>query len=361
MASKGFFSVTEQVAQILREGLKHGRWRGTIPGRNRLATELGVNHKTADAALKMLENEGLLASRGAGREREIILAENLFSQSSLNIKILLYDKSDAHSEHIMQINFQLKERGHHVTYAEKSLLNLHFDVRRVARMVEKNDADAWIIISGPGAVLEWFAARTIPAFALFGRNANLHIPSLNTVKQHATTEALNRLVELGHRRIVLLTGEEHRKPAPGRFETWFLGQLENMGIKVGAYNLPDWENNRRSLHRCLDSLFGHTPPTALFINDPLFFFVTLQHLSGMGFAAPRDLSLVIMEDHPAFEWFDPEVSLISTSTHRWVPRVVEWVDNIAKGKEDYRKTMIHSKFIEGGMIGPAPKSSRISP
>lgn len=356
MSDKGFPTVTEQVAQVLRDGLKQGRWRGTIPGRLRLAAELGVNHKTANAALQLLEKEGLLVSRGAGRGREIILTETSFTPSSLHIKILLYDKSDAHTEHIVQLSFQLKERGHHITFADKSLLNMRFDVKRVAQMVENEDADAWVIIAGSRPVLEWFATRNKPAFAMFGRHANLPLASLSTVKFPATTKALQQLVQLGHTRIVMLTGEEYRKPVLGTFEKWFLEQLESMGITVGAYNLPDWENDRRSLHQCLDSLFRHTPPTALFINDPVYFFVTLQHLSSKGLAAPRDVSIVVMEDHPAFEWFDPEVTVISTSTRRWVPRIVQWVDHIAKGKDDRHKTVIHSKFLEGGMIGPVPKS-----
>jgi DNA-binding LacI/PurR family transcriptional regulator len=356
MSGKGFPTITEQVAQLLKDGIAQGRWRGTIPGRNKLAAELGVNHKTVNAALQLLEKDGLLVSRGAGREREIILHEDSFASSPLHIKILLYDKSDAHSEYIVQLSFQLKERGHHITFADKSLLNLRFDVKRVAQMVEKDDADAWVILAGSRPVLEWFTTRNKPAFAMFGRHANLHLANLSTDKFSATTKALQKLVDLGHRRIVMLTGEEYRKPVLGSFEKWFLVQLESMGVTVGAYNLPDWENDRRSLHQCLDSLFRHTPPTALFINDPVYFFVTLQHLSSKGLAAPRDISLVVMEDHPAFEWFDPEVTVISTSTRRWVPRVVQWVDNVAKGKDDRHKTIIHSKFIEGGMIGPAPKS-----
>lgn len=355
MAGRGFTTITEQVAQLLRDGIRQGRWRGTIPGRIKLAAELGVNHKTVNNALQLLENEGLLVSRGAGRERVINLSGKAFASSSLHIKILLYDKSDAHTELIMQLGFKLKELGHHLTYAEKSLLNLNFDVKRIAQMVEKENADAWIVIAGSQPVLDWFANRPEPTFAMFGRHSHLPLASLSTVKLPATSKALEKLAELGHRRIVLLTAEEHRKPAPGMFEQWFLKQLEMMGITVGAYNLPDWENDRRSLHRCLDSLFRHTPPTALFINDPVYFFVTLQHLSSKGLAAPRDVSIIVMEDHPAFEWFDPDVTVISTSTRRWVPRIVQWVENIAKGRDDLQKTMIHSKFIEGGTIGPAPK------
>lgn len=64
MVNKCFNTVTEQVAQALRDGIREGRWQGTMPGRNRLAAELGVKHKTVKAALETLGREGLLEAPG---------------------------------------------------------------------------------------------------------------------------------------------------------------------------------------------------------------------------------------------------------------------------------------------------------
>ena len=352
MSNERFSSVAEQVAQVLRDGLRQGRWRGSIPGRIRLAAELGVNHKTVQAALQLLENEGILVSRGAGREREIVGAGQPVP-SLLHVKILLYEESDAHNEHVVQLGFRLKERGHHVGYAPKTLSGLNFDVKRVARMVEKEDGDAWVILGGSRPVLEWFALRSVPVFAMFGRRPNRPMAGLGPVKLPAMEDGLRRLVELGHRRIVMLAPEEGRKPTPSAFERRFLEVLESIGIRTGSYNLPDWENDARSFRRCIETLFRHTPPTALFLNLPGLFFATLQHLSGLGLAVPRDVSLVVLDDHPEFQWFDPEVSRIRTDTRRWVPRVVQWVDNVAKGKEDHRPTFTRAEFVPGGTIGPA--------
>jgi DNA-binding transcriptional regulator YhcF (GntR family) len=88
-----FSSVTEQVAEILREGLLRGRWRGTMPGRLRLAAELGINHKTVKAALKILEDEGVLVSQGRGRERKIVDTGDP-TPARLRVMLLLYEKVD---------------------------------------------------------------------------------------------------------------------------------------------------------------------------------------------------------------------------------------------------------------------------
>ena len=76
MKSINVLSATEQVAEHLRNELLRGALSGSLPGAHPLAEELGVNHKTVKAALQMLEKEGLLVGRGAGRRRKIVLPKN---------------------------------------------------------------------------------------------------------------------------------------------------------------------------------------------------------------------------------------------------------------------------------------------
>ena len=57
------FTIAEQVAAHLRGEILAGRLQGLMPGRNELATELGFNGKTVEAALQLLEKEGLLVGK----------------------------------------------------------------------------------------------------------------------------------------------------------------------------------------------------------------------------------------------------------------------------------------------------------
>ena len=344
-------SAVEQLTAHLREEIQSGGLDGNMPGVAQLVRRLGVGTKTVVAALESLKQAGMLEAPGK-RRRNRIVAADVGKRTGLRIQILLYEESDAHDEHTMELRHRLEERGHQVEFAGKTMADLKFDVNRVARLVNKTGGDAWVIRAGPRPVLKWFAAQPLPAFAMFGRQTALPMASLATLKSPAVAQALKRLVDLGHRRIVMLVREERRKPTPGLFERRFLEELERLGIEVGPYNLPDWENDRLSFHRCLDSLFRHTPPSALLLSEPAHFFATQQYLSSKGLAAPRDVSLISLDDHPAFEWFEPEVSLILTDTRRFVPRIVRWAENVANGREDRRETLIRAEFVEGGTIGP---------
>ena len=345
-------SVVEQLAAHLREEIAGGGLGGEMPGVARLVRELGVGTKTVVAAMEILKREGLLETHGE-RRRSRIKAVEPGKKAGLRIRILLYDESDVHHEHTLELRHRLEQRGHHVEFAAKTLSHMDFDVKRVSRLVEKTGGDAWVIRAGSRPVLEWFVERSVPAFAMFGRQTGLPMASVATLKSPAVAVALRRLVDLGHRRIVMLVREERRKPTPGLFERRFLEELGRLGVETGAYNLPDWEDDPVGFHRCLDSLFRHTPPTALFVSEPTLFFATQQHLAGHGLAAPRDVSLIALDDHPAFGWFAPKVSLIHTDTRQFVPRIVQWAENVVSGRDDRKETLIRSTFVDGGTIGPA--------
>jgi DNA-binding LacI/PurR family transcriptional regulator len=173
------------------------------------------------------------------------------------------------------------------------------------------------------------------------------------MKAPALITAVGHLVSLGHCRIVMLTREERRKPTPGFLEQAFLNELEAQGIPTGPYNLPDWDETPEGFHRLLDSLFLHSPPTALLIQGAQLTVAVLQHFTERGITAPRDVSLVCMDPDPAFVWCQPSISHLSWDFDPIVRRVVRWADNVAKGKDDRRASSTLAEFIEGGTIGPA--------
>ena len=346
-------SKIEQVAEHLRQEMMRGKWRREIPGREELAAEFGVNSKTVEAALRLLEIKGILIPQGAGRRRKIA---NLSSSAppALQIKIMLYEQLDRSESYYVETFHQLTALGHVTTFAEKSLHDLGMDVKRVAGYVKNNPADAWVVVGGSREILEWFAEQTVPVFAQFGRCSEIPIARVEVNKVSAQTEAVRKLISLGHRRIVMLARSERRKPNPGTSEQAFLDDLKSHGITTGNYHLPDWEDNIAGFHRCLESLFGATPPTALFISEASHFIATQQHLVRMGIVIPRDVSLICRDPNMAFSWCVPAISHINWNSQHVVRSILKWANRVARGKDNRKQTLIHAEFIEGGTIGPAP-------
>lgn len=347
-------SHAEQVAAHLRGEILSGRWQREMPGVNALKKELGVNHVTINAAMQLLEAQGLLASQGSGRPRRIVARRQGNSLPTMRIRILLYDSDNRQSPHAIELLDQLHQSGFEARFARRSLLELGMDPVRVARMVDDTKADAWIVVAGSREVLLWFSTQTTPALALFGRFSGLPIAAASPRAANAIRTAVHRLFELGHRRMVMLAREERRKPTPALVEQLFLEELEALGIATGPYHLPDWEDHPQGFIACLDKLFRHTPPTALICGEPRLVVAAQQHLARRGIHSPQNISLISSAADPTLAWCRPAIAHIDWDYRPVVQRVVKWARHIASGREDRRQTLFQSTFIEGGTIGPAP-------
>jgi len=351
MGVPNFLTITEQVADYLRGEIIRGRWIGIMPGMNSLAPELEVNAKTVEVALRQLEKEGLLVSQGRGRRRKIVLPEKRARQL-LRVAFLLYEKSDQSLDYLIDCKNNLELAGHTAFYVQINLTEIKMDVRRLARMVSKTEADAWVVAGGTSEVLKWFMQQKIPAFALFGRRRQLNIAGIGPEAIPPIVEATRRLIDFGHQRIVFLDSL-YDVSKPGATGKAFLDTLSAGGITTGSYNLPGWEGGLEGLNRLLHSSFQLTPPTAIIVGSGPTYLATLHFLLNRGIQVPKDLSLIVTAEDPDFYLCEPSVSHIRWKSSRpIVNRIVRWVSNISEGKEDTRQSMIEAEFFEGGTIGP---------
>jgi hypothetical protein len=346
-------SSAEQVAAHLRGGLAAGLWRGEMPGVAALAAELGVNHKTVDAALSLLAREGLLAGQGPRRARRILATAATPASPSLRIAFLLRHPDDCREDYLVEARHRLIERGHRSFFARQSLVGLGMDLERVSTYVARTPADAWVVQSAPREVIEWFAAGPRPCFALFGFFRRQRIAGSGPDKTPAYVEVAESLVRLGHRRIVLLARPQRRYPLPGHPERFFLRTLGAAGIVVGDYHFPYWEDTRDGFHRCLETLFNGSPPTALLVQEAILFATVQQFLAARGIRVPQDVSLVCDDPDPAFAWQLPTVAHIDWRAAPCVTRLLRWAENTALGKDDRRHALAKATFVPGGTVGPA--------
>lgn len=316
-----------------------------MPGRKRLSTDLGVNARTVDRALLILEEKGYLQAQGPGKRRRILKKAEGGSKPALQVEMLLYERDEAYNPYVQELRRALASAGYRLNVASKTMLDLNRDPLRVARMVRASPGKAWIVESAPRPVLEWFAQEKIPTFALFGAMTNLPIAGTGTDNFPALREALQNLFERGHRRIVLLTREERRKPSLGLMEQTFLDELQVRGIETGSYNLPDWNETPAGLRKCLDSLFAVTPPTAIFLSHNAQLLAVENYLARHRGRELRNVTLISIDYHQHYDWCDPPIPHFRWEAQAAVRRVVKWVEDLASGKVNRRQKSIRSRFV----------------
>ena len=325
-----------------------------MPGVNPLVADLGVGHKTVNAALRMLENEGILVNQGRGAQRKIVLPEN-HAPPALRVAVLLYEKGNEALDLLTRFQNKLSAAGHTVLHARRYLTDIRGNTRRLARMIKDTDADAWVVISGSEEEHQCFVQQQVPVFALYGALGRVKIAGIGPDQTSAIVTATRRLIALGHQRIVILESESTLSNL-GPDSVAFLDELAAHGIAAGDYNLPGWEGGYEGFYSCLESLFTHTPPTAIFIYSVAEYVATLQFLAHRGLRVPGDVSLVCCDVAPYFKRYQPTISHVRWNDQLMVNRIARWAKNISHGKEDTRQTKIDAEFVEAGTIGVAPKS-----
>ena len=312
---------------------------------------MGVNHKTVKAAISLLENEGIIVNKGRGLRREIVSSKS-DKQSKLKVAILCHDKTSKGEQFLIDLYHQLDQAGHLPFYASKSLHELKMNYKNVARLVNKTEADAWIVCAAPREILNWFTSQPIPAFSIFGQRIGVPIAGSGPDKAAPIAEATRKLIELGHSRISFICRRPARLPRRAVAVQAFLDELSACGIAIGDYNLPDWEMGIEGFFTCLDALFKVTRPTALILDESFLYNPCYHYVSQLGLRVPQDISLVCTDFGESFSWCRPAVSHISWSYAPMIRRVIRWTKNISQGKQDLIQDFINADFIEGGTIGP---------
>jgi hypothetical protein len=345
-------SASGQLAEYLKEQIRERKWPNTMPGESWIMTQLQVGRGTVRAAMAQLEKEGILSPCGQGKRRRIVMSKDAFIARKIRVRIFLYEKKDRGDIDSSSLLSELLAAGMDADFAGKSLKELGMQADRVARYVKQNPADAWIVSAASREVLEWFAGQPIRSIAMYGRHYGLPMAAAFPLMISGQTAAVQRLIDLGHKRIVMLTREERRKPQLSRPEQIFIEQLESAGIATGDYNIPDWEESREGLRRLVEELFRVSPPTALIFQEAPLYIAVKSLLADRGIISPRDISLVVSDNDPSFAWCHPIPSHIRWDYRPVVRSVVRWAKNVAAGKDDRRKISTESEFVEGGTIGP---------
>lgn len=298
-SSPHYLTIAQQVARRLEDDIQRGVLRESLPGERTLAETLQVSRRTIRTATEILLRKNLIrTSRGshsrilsrAGGYREgtphrtigMLLPAPLgevqpWTSVVDHLRALLYP-----------IGFRLDTHFHKGCCSNRPAAAL-------SQLVARYACDGWILCSANRACQNWFGSQGVPTVLQGTAHEGVQLSCMDIDMLATARHAANTLLRHGHRRIVLLINNSdwagHRRTEEG-----FLEAIKRHGTDAAGQVIRhrgDVAGLEQSVARLLAM---RSPPTALFVVNPLHYVAVSAILAARGINVPREMSLLCRDD-----------------------------------------------------------------
>lgn len=167
-----------------------------------------------------------------------------------------------------------------------------------------------ILPMAPEAYVDSIRRRGFPFVLIDHEGLDREGPSVGATNREGAKQAVQYLLDLGHRRIGLITGNLDMDCARERL----LGCREAL-VEAGLAPTPELVktgNFHRSLaYQLTQDLFRlPDPPTAIFASNDVSAFGVMDAVRMLGLRIPEDVSIVGFDDIPDAQWTQPPLTTV---------------------------------------------------
>lgn len=199
------------------------------------------------------------------------------------------------------------------------------------------------------------SSRGVPLVLLDPTGEPAHdFPSVGAANWNGGLTATRHLLELGHRRIGVITGPGHMLSSRARLDG-HRAALDLAGVpadpalvRAGDFQIEDGRRLTRELLRLDD------PPTAVFASNDGEAIGVYQAAAEAGLRIPEDLSVVGFDDLPMTEWTIPPLTTVRQPLHDMAAAAAGMVVALVRGEAlpQHRVELATELVVRGSTAGP---------
>lgn len=217
---------------------------------------------------------------------------------------------------------------------------------RVRQLIERRvDGVAVMTSEMDQSLIDELATRGIPIVFLDTGKVRENISNVRIDYEQGIREAVNHLLELGHRRIGFISGPLDLKSARIR-RSAFLKFLKNQGIiekkelvTMGNYRIGGGKEAMTKLLKLKER------PTAVLASNDLTAIGALQALRTHGLRVPEDLSLIGFDDIDLAQSTDPPLTTINVSRSKVAKSAFELLFASISGKTVEKELHVETNLV----------------
>lgn len=348
-------SLVEECVRVIRLRLDGGEWSKGFPGERTLAEKLDVGRDTIRLALDRLEQERVLSPARAGRKRIVLQrsGDGVGKPSkALRIGVLsprrLEELPQPTLFEIDHLRRSLGQNGGSLDLFAPGWFENSNPTRHLAKMVEDEPCNAWVLFRTGEKIQQWFAKSGIPCLVRgYPFSENL-LPHLDVNWEATARHAAGRLWRHGHRRVGILMPPDRLRGVEAAIKG--ASELGEPDFTV----LPMRENGTvEDIGRVLArSLQMRNPPTAIITTRTRQVATTLTWLGSRGIKVPTDFGLISLAHEPYMDYLVPEISGYRLDPEAVSKQVIRLVKSLIAGNPGAgRNPWIMPRVVTGGSIG----------
>ncbi|MEU9227349.1 LacI family DNA-binding transcriptional regulator [Streptomyces massasporeus] len=217
-----------------------------------------------------------------------------------------------------------------------------------------------VILLGPdaeSAYLDELGQRTV-AVSVSRRVPRARVDFVHTAEGKGVRQAMDHLVELGHRRIVHIDGG--RGPGSAERRRAYRAAMRRHGLEAGARVIPGHHTEESGIETgrlLLAERDGGQPlPTAVLAGNDRCAMGLLMALTRAGVDVPRDLSVVGYDDSHLSHLMPIGLTTVRQDAALMAEHAVRFaVERLEKGELEPREAVLDPQLVVRGTSGPVPK------
>ncbi|MFF7736319.1 MULTISPECIES: substrate-binding domain-containing protein [unclassified Streptomyces] len=217
-----------------------------------------------------------------------------------------------------------------------------------------------VILLGPdaeSAYLDELGQRTV-AVSVSRRVPRARVDFVHTAEGKGVRQAMDHLVELGHRRIVHIDGG--RGPGSAERRRAYRAAMRRHGLETEARVIPGRHTEESGIETgrlLLAERDGGQPlPTAVLAGNDRCAMGLLMALTRAGVEVPRDLSVVGYDDSHLSHLMPIGLTTVRQDAALMAEHAVRFaVERLEKGEPEPREAVLDPKLVVRGTSGPVPR------
>lgn len=217
----------------------------------------------------------------------------------------------------------------------------------VAGVVQRRPVGVVLMFSSlPPAVKKQLRARSIPFVVIDpAGDPDPDVASVGSANWSGGLAATRHLIELGHRRIAIITGPRDMLCSMARFDG-YRSALHMAGIEADPSLVAFGDFHVEGGYaRATELLSRPDPPTAVFAGSDLQALGVLEAARVGGLRVPHDLSVVGYDDVPLAQWSSPALTTVHQPLRQMAEAAAQMLVRLRAGENTTTRLELNTSLV----------------